>query len=48
MEGADAVTLLLTAGTDYRGRKHEELTDTQMRAASKKGYTRLRDAHVRE
>ena len=52
VEGADAVTLLLTAGTDYtlrppyRGHPHEKLTADQLAAAAAKPYDELRKAHV--
>ena len=46
VSGADAVTLLLTAATDYRGKDPTKLCDEQLTAASKKSYTELRAAHV--
>ena len=52
VEGANAVTLLLTAGTDYklqppyRGNPHEKLTADQLAAAAAKPYDELRQAHV--
>jgi len=51
--GANAVTLLLTAGTDYRlqpptyrGNPHEQLTADQLAAAAAKPYDELRTSHV--
>jgi alpha-L-fucosidase 2 len=53
VEGANAVTLLLTAGTDYRlqpptyrGNPHEKLTADQLAAAAAKPYDELRTSHV--
>ncbi|MBI4325831.1 MAG: glycoside hydrolase N-terminal domain-containing protein [Chloroflexi bacterium] len=46
VEGANAVTLLLTAATDYRGRDHEKVSAEQLRAAGLKSYPALRAAHV--
>lgn len=48
VRGANAVTLLLAAGTDYRGRDAEGQTARQLAAASAKSYVALTDAHVRE
>ena len=45
IEGADAVTLLLAAATDYRGGNPERLCRTHLKAAAKP-YSRLRKAHV--
>ena len=51
VEGANAVTLLLTAGTDYklqppayRGNPHEKLTADQLATAAAKPYDELRTA----
>lgn len=53
IEGADEATLFLTAATDYRLQlpdwRHgdpERLTASQLAAASKKSFKRLREAHV--
>ena len=46
VEGADAVTLLVTANTTYRGRDPEALSREQMDAAASKSYHDLRQAHV--
>ncbi|MBL7140621.1 MAG: glycoside hydrolase N-terminal domain-containing protein [Planctomycetes bacterium] len=53
IEGADAVTLLIAAGTDYlpkppdfRGNPHEEITAGQLAAAAAKSYDALRSAHL--
>lgn len=46
VEGADAVTLLLAAGTDYRGRDMERTTARQLGAASRRSYETLRERHV--
>ena len=49
---ADSVTLLLTAGTDYkpnppyRGNPHETVTADQLAAATAKPYEALRQSHV--
>ena len=54
VEGANAVTLLFTVGTDhrlqppYRGNPHEQLTAGQLAAAAAKPYRELRTAHVAE
>ena len=50
--GANSVTLLLTAGTDYklnppyRGNPHEKVTADQLAAATAKPYEALRQSHV--
>lgn len=46
VEGANAVTLLLTAATDYRGKPHEKISDALLRGAAQKPYAALRQAHV--
>jgi alpha-L-fucosidase 2 len=46
IEGADAVTLLLAAATDYRGKPYETICETQLQAAGRKSYAALRRAHV--
>jgi len=53
IEGADAVTLLVAAGTDYlpkppdfRGNPHEQITADQIAAAAAKSYDALRSAHL--
>jgi alpha-L-fucosidase 2 len=48
VEGADAVTLLLTAATDYRGSEHAAVSERHLESATKQGFQRLRDAHVRD
>jgi len=54
VEGANAVTLLLSAGTDYKiqppyhGNPHEKLTTTQLVAAEALSYDELRKSHVAE
>lgn len=48
IQGADSVTVLLAAATDYRGPKFEETTVKQIEAAAGKGYGALRSAHVRD
>jgi alpha-L-fucosidase 2 len=48
VEGAKAVTLLITSATDYHGRAHEQVAETQLDAAAKRSYTALRDEHVRD
>jgi transglutaminase-like putative cysteine protease len=53
VEGANAVTLLLTAGTDYRlqppsyrGNVPEETTATELAEAAARSYPDLRSRHV--
>lgn len=46
IQGANAVTLLLVAGTDYRGRDAEGQTARQLESAGRKSYASLRAAHV--
>lgn len=46
LSGADAVTLLLAAATDYRGHDPAAVCSEQLAAASKKSYADLRKAHV--
>ena len=52
VEGANAVTLLLAGGTDYkfqppyRGHPHEKLTADQLAAAAATPYNELRQLHV--
>jgi alpha-L-fucosidase 2 len=46
VEGADAVTILLAAGTSFHGKSPRAAVDAQIEAASKKPYPALRDAHV--
>jgi alpha-L-fucosidase 2 len=46
VRGANAVTLLLVAATDYRGRDAEGLVVRQLESAARKGYAGLRAAHV--
>lgn len=46
VEGANAVTLLLVAGTDYRGRDAEGQTSRQLEAAARQGFAGLREAHI--
>ncbi len=48
IRGASAVTLVLAAGTDFRGRDHEGGTERQIRAAVAKPWERLRAEHVAE
>lgn len=36
VEGANAVTLLLTAATDYRGKPHEKISDEQLRGRQRR------------
>lgn len=48
IEGANAVTLILTAGTDYKGRDPEGSTERQLAAAARKPYAQLRSEHVAE
>ncbi|MBN2610335.1 MAG: glycoside hydrolase family 95 protein [Bacteroidales bacterium] len=46
IEKANAVTILLTAATDYRGGDPWKITAQQMDAASLKSYSSLKEAHV--
>jgi alpha-L-fucosidase 2 len=46
VEGADSVVLLLTAATDYRGDDPRTTSQRQMKAASKKQYTKLLQDHL--
>ena len=46
VEGADAVTLLLAAGTDYRGQDPVAAAGKQLEAAARKSYAALRADHV--
>jgi alpha-L-fucosidase 2 len=48
VENANAATLLIVAGTDYRGDDPRRLCDEYLAAVSKKKYSRLRRAHVAE
>lgn len=55
VDGADAVTLLLAAATDYdpdspgyRGKPHETLSADHLKRAAKRGYADLRDRHVKD
>jgi len=46
VESADAVTLVVAAATDYRGKRYVEVSDEQIQAAAKRDYGALRRAHV--
>ncbi len=46
IEKANAVTLLLTAATDYRGDEPSVLSASYLRAAEEKNYQKLKKAHV--
>lgn len=48
VEGADAVTFLLAAGTNYRGRDPEKQCLEHLDRAERKPYPRLRASHVRD
>jgi alpha-L-fucosidase 2 len=48
LENANAATLLIVAATDYRGDDPKAVCDRQMADAAKKGYPKLRRAHVAE
>jgi alpha-L-fucosidase 2 len=45
---ADALTLLLTAATDYQGRNPEQVCARQMQAAAQRRFSALRSAHMRD
>jgi len=47
-EKADAVTLLLVAATNYRGDNPHAVCEKQLATAGKKGYAKLRRAHIAE
>jgi len=46
VENADAVTLLLSAATDYHGSNPEAICKDYLSAASKKTFAALREAHI--
>ena len=46
VEKANAVTLLFTAATDYRGENPTTTTADQLAAAAKKNYEALKQAHI--
>lgn len=48
VEGADAVTILLVAATNYQGHDPHEVCQNQLAAAAAKTYAELRRAHIAE
>jgi len=46
IEEADAVTILLTASTDYRGEDPMEVSGRQLTIAAEKNYKTLREDHI--
>jgi len=46
--GADTLTLLLAATTDYRGADHDEHCRRQIESAEKRPYRKLRERHVED
>ena len=48
IEKADAVTILVAAATDYRGKDQAAVATAQLDAAVRKSYSALRDASVAE
>lgn len=46
IEGANTVTILLTAATDYRGNDPEAMSKAQLKAAAGKAYDEIKNAHV--
>jgi len=48
VEGADAVTILIVAATDYRGQEPSQLCSQYLEKASAKDYTQLRKDHIAE
>jgi alpha-L-fucosidase 2 len=48
IEKANAVTLVLTAATDYRGQDPLALAGQQLAAAERKSYPDLKEAHIRD
>jgi alpha-L-fucosidase 2 len=43
---ADAVTLILAAATDYRGRRPSDETTRRLAVAERVGYAKLRESHI--
>jgi alpha-L-fucosidase 2 len=48
IKNADAVTLFLSANTDFRGKPYKDITTKQLQSASKKSYDELKKAHIAE
>jgi alpha-L-fucosidase 2 len=48
VEGADAVTLLLSAATDYHGKPYVQRSQEQLEAAAAQPYEALRAAHIHD
>jgi len=48
IRGADALTLILAAGTDYRGESPEELCMQRLEGAAGSTYQELKQAHLEE
>ncbi len=48
IQGANAVTFYLTAGTDYVDKNFEQTTARQLASAMQKPLTQLREAHLKE
>ena len=48
LEGGNAATLLIVAGTDYRGKDPHDLCEWWMSVASSKGYDELKRRHVED
>jgi alpha-L-fucosidase 2 len=46
IDNADTITLLVAANTSYRGADYHSLCETQLAAATAKGYTVLRELHI--
>jgi alpha-L-fucosidase 2 len=46
IKNADAVTLFLSANTDYKGKPYKDITAEQIQSASKKSYDELKNAHI--
>ncbi len=48
IKNAGAVTLFLTAATDYRGDDPDSISKRELKAVAKKTYKALREAHIKE
>jgi len=46
VKNADAITLLLSGETDYKGKLYEEISNRQIKSASKKSYEELKKVHI--
>ena len=46
VEGANAATIIVAAGTSFKGNRHGEQVETQLAAAAAKPFAALRSAHI--